>query len=91
MSFKAIFTIIGNNTWIAYGLVDRGIFEENERKFVFKSTNHIFVLISTLGFIFKSGDKVKKTKSFEPIKTVEQVVLTFKKWLADFEDNEISR
>ena len=78
-SFKATFTIIGIYTLIAFGLVDRDIFEENGRKFVSKSANHGFVLISTPGSALKSEDKVKKTKSFEPIKTGEQVVLTFDK------------
>ena len=73
-SFKATFTIIGNYSWITFGLVDRGIFEENDRKFVSKSTNHGIFLISTLGFAFKNGDKIKKTKSFEPINAGEQVV-----------------
>ena len=78
-SFKATFTIIGNYTWIAFGLVDHGIFEENGKKFVSKSANNGFFLISTLGFVFKSEDKVKKAKSFEPIKTGEKIVLTFDK------------
>ena len=72
-SFKAVFKIITKVTWLAFGTVDLKVFERQKKSFRSKTHKHGFNLITSEGYIFKTGGDTTSSDSFKALKKGDTV------------------
>ena len=76
-SFKAVFKIITKVTWLAFGTVDLKVFERQKKSFRSKTHKHGFNLITSEGYIFKTGGDTTSSDSFKALKKGDTVTLEY--------------